>query len=54
MAENGQVALDFTESRSFDAILMDMQMPVLDGYMATKLRSDGVNVPIIARSRPIR
>jgi len=48
-AENGQVAVDMVARGRYDAILMDMSMPVMDGYTATKLlRSRGVKLPIIA------
>ena len=50
-AENGQVALDQVAAGGFDLILMDMHMPVMDGYTAVKtLRSQGVTTPIIAFS----
>ena len=54
VAENGQIALDLAleareENNPFQVILMDMQMPVLDGYGATgKLRSADYTGPIIA------
>ncbi|QEP43425.1 response regulator [Ectothiorhodospiraceae bacterium BW-2] len=37
VADNGQVAVDTIKQRSFGAIFMDCQMPLLDGYAATKL-----------------
>lgn len=48
-AENGQVAVELAGSRQYDAILLDMQMPVMDGYTAARrLREMGVRVPILA------
>lgn len=35
-AENGEVAFDAFRAESFDLVLMDVQMPVMDGYAATR------------------
>ena len=54
LADNGHIGLELatvaeSEGCPFDVILMDMQMPVLDGYAATKqLREKGYVRPIIA------
>jgi len=50
---DGEKAVRALEERRFDAILMDVQMPVMDGFKATALirdqeRESGTRVPIIA------
>tara|TARA_R110002096_G_scaffold276109_3_gene470011 strand:+ start:68688 stop:71051 length:2364 start_codon:yes stop_codon:yes gene_type:complete len=50
-AFNGIEALKSLESESFDIIFMDIQMPEMDGYEATKrIRKLNINTPIIAIS----
>lgn len=49
IAENGAVAMQKAVHQKFDCILMDMQMPVMDGFTATReLRGLGHTMPIIA------
>ncbi len=49
VAENGQVALDRLAERTFDAVLMDVHMPVLDGHETTRRARGvmGITTPII-------
>ncbi len=56
VAENGQLAVELflaTDAGHFDAVLMDVQMPVMNGYEATRCirsmeRADAKTIPIIA------
>jgi len=53
VAENGKLALAMLEQRSFDAVLMDVQMPEMDGFETTaalrkKEQQTGRHLPIIA------
>lgn len=49
LADNGQHGVELALRKNFDVILMDLQMPVLDGYSAVhKLREQGYQRPIIA------
>ena len=58
IVKNGQQAVDLfkkTPKRTFDAILMDIMMPVMDGLSATRAiraidRPDAAEIPIIAMS----
>jgi CheY-like chemotaxis protein/nitrogen-specific signal transduction histidine kinase len=53
VADNGQKAVDLLESNVFDLVLMDVQMPEMDGFEATEVvrqreASTGGHMPIIA------
>jgi len=51
VAGNGQVGVDKVREGRFDLVLMDMQMPVMDGHTATALlREEGYTLPIVALS----
>ncbi|MBN1959287.1 MAG: response regulator [Desulfuromonadales bacterium] len=53
IAENGLEAVGLTKKHAFDLILMDIQMPLMDGYAATEVireeqKKRGTQIPIIA------
>ena len=55
-AENGQKAVELWEKGKYDLILMDVQMPHMNGFEATtaireKERSLGRHIPIVAMTR---
>jgi len=49
LAENGAVAVEKVKSNQYDLVLMDIQMPVMDGYTATnEIRKFNKEIPIVA------
>ncbi len=55
-AKNGKIAVYMAEKKQYDIILMDLQMPVMDGFEATKLIREMPNyntTPILALSAAV-
>ena len=49
IADNGQIAVDKVKQEIFDIVLMDLQMPVMDGHSANALLKElGYTVPVVA------
>ncbi|TDO96958.1 response regulator [Marinomonas balearica] len=54
LVDNGEEAVKSLEKHSFDIVLMDIQMPIMDGVTATRsIRAMGTTVPIIALSADV-
>jgi len=52
-AKDGQEAVDIAKSTHLNLIFMDIRMPVMDGYRATRLIKEFVDIPIIALTASI-
>lgn len=50
-ASNGQEAVDICRNESVDLVLMDIRMPVMNGYIATKqIKAIKPGIPVIAQT----
>lgn len=48
-ADNGKIAIELCQLHSIDLVLMDIKMPIMNGYQATKLiKKHNPNIPVIA------
>lgn len=52
-AVNGQEAIEKVKTHPIDLILMDIRMPLLDGYSATRIIKESFDIPIIALTASI-
>ena len=49
VVDNGYAALEILEKENFDVILMDINMPLINGFETTrKIRLKGIGIPIVA------
>lgn len=54
IALNGQIAVDKIKENTYDIVLMDIQMPIMDGYTATReIRKFNTTLPILALSASV-
>ena len=57
IAENGNVAIKQLKTKSYDLILMDLHMPVMDGFEATEIimqSSTSSNIPIVGLTADVQ
>ena len=52
-ASDGKKAIEIAKSQELDIILMDIRMPVMDGYTATRLIKEFSSVPVVALTASI-
>lgn len=50
MASSGLEAIDFVEKNDYDLIIMDIMMPIMDGYEASRIIKEKKNIPILMLS----